>query len=154
MCYNVIMSDNQYLLKLPNDKEGIITVCFLAIDKIKAWMTVNSVAIDQNVKLPFNVFLINYDLLDNFSLAYELLQYAGENLITDDKQYNLSDFDTFDFGTKVKILTLVLSDFAMQVENTELPAIYQKLDLPDINKLQELFKSDKDVTCMQDVFTS
>lgn len=148
------MSENQYLLKLPNDKEGIITVCFLAIDKIKAWMTVNSVAIDQNVKLPFNVFLINYDLLDNFSLAYELLQYAGENLIIDNKQYNLSDFDTFDFGTKVKILTLVLSDFAMQVENTELPAIYQKLDLPDINKLQELFKSDKDVTCMQDVFTS
>lgn len=148
------MSENQYLLKLPKDKEGIITVCFLAIDKIKAWMTVNSVAIDQNVKLPFNVFLINYDLLDNFSLAYELLQYAGENLIIDDKQYNLSDFDTFDFDTKVKIITLVLSDFAMQVENTELPAIYQKLDLPDINKLQELFKSDKDVTCMQDVFTS
>ena len=148
------MSEIKYLLKLPNDKEGIITVCFLAIDKIKAWMTVNSSAIDQNVKLPFNVFLINYDLLDNFSLAYELLQYAGENLIIDDNQYKLSDFDTFEFGTKVKILTLLLSDFAMQVENTELPAIYQKLDLPDINKLQELFKSDKDIASMEDVFTS
>lgn len=148
------MSDIKYLLKLPNDKESIITVCFLAIDKIKAWMTVNSVAIDQNVKLPFNVFLINYDLLDNFSLAYELLQYAGEDLIVDDKQYKLSDFDTFEFGTKVKILTLLLSDFAMQVENTELPAIYQKLDLPDISKLQELFKSDKDIASMEDVFTS